>query len=423
VNSTDPAHLTRELLLSYFHQGAVPVERFRVGMEVERLGRQAHTGRPLPYDGSAASVRAVLERLTAEREGKPVLEDGRIIGAETAWGTLSIEPGGQVEWSSIPCATLEDLGRLLTHHQASMREAGAALGVEWLETGLDPDHAVGQMPWMPKARYALMREHLGRTGRLAHRMMTQTASIQCAFDYRDATDWARKFRATANLTPVAVALFANSAHADGRDTGWRSFRQAIWRETDPDRCGLPAVVFAPDFGVERWLDWLLDVPLLFRRGSAGLYAARGERFRELLALQARSPLQREDWETHLSTIFTEVRSYHYIEVRSADLLPDALALAVPAFWTGTLHDEEALDLALASGAGLDHAAWLAGLGSAARDGLAGSVAGRPLGQAAVDALRAAARGLRRAARLVGDPSAPLAALDALARRHDLTLDA
>ena len=37
---------------------------------------------------------------------------------------------------------------------------------------------------------------------------TQTASIQCAFDFASEDDWARKFRAAALMTPVAVALFA-----------------------------------------------------------------------------------------------------------------------------------------------------------------------------------------------------------------------
>ena len=81
-------------------------------------------------------------------------------------------------------------------------------------------------------------------------MMGQTASIQCSFDYESPEDFRRKFKAAVLLDPIAVALFANSARADGRPTGLASFRQAIWRETDPARCGMPRVMFDADFAME-----------------------------------------------------------------------------------------------------------------------------------------------------------------------------
>ncbi|NIM61656.1 MAG: glutamate--cysteine ligase, partial [Acidobacteria bacterium] len=75
--------------------------------------------------------------------------------------------------------------------------------------------------------------YLAARGRLAQRMMTQTASIQVAFDYSDLHDWREKFRLAALLAPVANALFANSSRIDGADTGYKSYRSAIWQETDP----------------------------------------------------------------------------------------------------------------------------------------------------------------------------------------------
>ena len=109
--------------------------------------------------------------------------------------------------------------------------------------------------------------------------MTQTASIQCAFDYSDPRDWQRKFRAAAVLSPVATALFANSSRVDGADSGWASFRRRIWSETDPARCGLPPGTFDPGFDVEAWLDWVLDVPTMFVHRARGRVPAGGGRFR------------------------------------------------------------------------------------------------------------------------------------------------
>jgi glutamate--cysteine ligase len=256
-----------------------------------------------------------------------------------------------------------------------------------------------------------MRPYLRARGRLAERMMTQTASIQCAFDYADPADWARKFRAAALVTPVATALFANSAEVDGAPSGWRSFRQAIWRETDPARCGLPDVVFDAGFGLAAWIDWALAVPTIFRHRGRGLVPACGVPFATLMAHEGHEAIRMQDWETHVSTLFTEVRSYGYLEVRCADLQPRQHVFAVPSFWTGLLYDDTALEAALRLGSEFDSpGAWREGQDRAARAGLDD----RRFREQAAEALGLARQGLSRsAARFAGAPTA-IEALDRLA---------
>ncbi len=418
-----PPVVSRDSLLGYFLAGAVPRSEWKIGVEVEKLGRRAADGLPLVYAGVEPSVRAVLGFLLDERGGDPVYEADNLIGVDAPWGTLSLEPGGQLEWSSRPRAALSELAVELRSHLDSMARVAAALGVHWLDVALDPTHPVSAMPWMPKARYRLMRAHLGRRGRLAHRMMTQTASVQCAFDYSDPEDWRRKLLVSARLAPVAAALFANSSRIDGAESGWRSYRHAIWRETDPDRCGLPACVFEPGFDLERWLDWMLSVPTLFLHRARGLVPAGGVPFARLLERTGCDAVRTADWETHASTIFTEVRCYTYLEIRGADLQPDELCLAVPAFWAGILYDDGALDQAIDLVPGLDRqAAWSDAMLTAARDGLDATLNGEPLRTLTVRALGLAARGLRSGAGWVGPGDEALLALQRLARKHDLRLD-
>jgi glutamate--cysteine ligase len=275
------------------------------------------------------------------------------------------------------------------------------------------------MPWMPKARYAIMRPYLGARGRLAHRMMTQTASIQVAFDYSDPHDWTRKFKAAALVTPLAVALFANSRRVDGRASGHASYRQAIWRETDPERCGLPPIVFEAGFGPEAWLDWVLDVPTMFVHRARGFVPVGGVPFRKLLERAGCTAVKLEDWETHISTVFTEVRSYNYIEVRSADLQTDELTFSVPSFWTGILYHDDSLAAALELGGSIrTHAAWQEAMAVAARDGLSGRLGRRGVAELSAEALSIALRGLRSGAACAGDGSA-IRALERLAERRGL----
>jgi len=409
----DRGTLCWDALVRYFHEGAKPRSQWKIGIEVEKMGVDRTTGRPIPYLGGPASVRNVLEAYERLRGGDRVYEADGLIGLEGSWGSLGLEPGGQVEWSSPPCPDLATLEAGLREHLEVLDTVGEKLGIRWLEVAVHPDSPVEDMPWMPKARYTIMRRYLATRGRLAHRMMTQTASIQCSFDYEDSRDWARKFRAAALLAPVAVALFANSSRADGRETGYRCFRQRIWRETDPDRCGLPGIVFEPGFGVESWTRWACRVPTIFRRGHAGLVASNGVLFETLMACRDGEGVDLEDWELHLSTLFTEVRSYTYIEARSADLQPDELILAVPAFWAGILYDDRSLDLALEIGSGFrSHEGWLDAMERASRFGLDRDPRRRDFRELAARAVGIAVRSLRKNPSLAGfsparDPAAPL----------------
>jgi glutamate--cysteine ligase len=354
----------------------------------------------------------VIEAYAAARGGALVHEGDRPVGIDAAWGGITLEPGGQVEWSSRPAQDLTELGTEIDAHVQAMRDVAQSTGVTWLDVAVEPERSVSEMPWMPKARYGIMREIMAKRGRLAHRMMTQTASIQCAFDYASDEDWTRKFRAAALMTPVAVALFANSSRVDGGESGWASYRQAIWRETDPDRCDLPDAVFEPRFGIDRWVDWVCDVPTLFLRRENGLVASGGTPLRALLNRCGCDAVTLDDWELHLSSIFTEVRSYSYIEVRSADFQPGPLVLAVPALWTGLLYDDGALDDALAMGRPFDGpAAWRRGMDEAARHGLSGVVDGTPIAELAANAVARASKALMHGAACAGSG----AGVEALAR--------
>ncbi len=409
--------LCRETLLGYFEGAFKPRESWLVGMEIEKMGRDAATGAAIPYDGADVTIRRVIERYRERRGGNFVFEGDHPIGIDGGrWGTISIEPAGQFEWSSQPFPDLAALDAGLREHLAHLDAVGSECGVRWLDDAVDPDLALDAMPWMPKARYGIMRPYMGARGRLAHRMMTQTASIQCAFDFDSDADWSRKFRAAALLSPVAVALFANSARIDGADTGFVSYRTAIWRETDPDRCGLPAIVFEDGFGIERWVSWLQDVPAMFLRRGRGLAPADGVPFRELLARRGCAALEAIDWELHLSGVFTDVRSYRYIEVRTADLVPDDLVPAVPALWTGLLYHPDSLSAALELGSAIDdHDRWEATMMDAARRGLEADFGSRPLRDVARDAVALAASGLARGAACGGDPGI----LEPIDRRHRL----
>jgi len=156
----------------------------------------------------------------------------------------------------------------------------------------------------------------------------------------------------------------------------------------------------------------------FRRQGDGLASPDGSTFRQLLEGPECASLEMEDWASHCSGIFTEVRCYTYLEVRTADLQPDDLAFAVPTFWAGTLYDDDAIDAALDACGDLDHAAWRRAMDSAAKHGLDGTAGGWGLRELAARSLTAAVRGLEHGLPCAGGRRA-VGHLERLASHLDL----
>jgi glutamate--cysteine ligase len=179
--------------------------------------------------------------------------------------------------------------------------------------------------------------------------MYRTCTIQANLDFSGEADMVKKLRVGLALQPIATALFANSPFTEGRPNGFRSWRAAVWLDTDPDRTGMLPFAFEDGFGFERYVDWALDVPMYFVKRGATYHDVAGASFRDLLAGRLRQlPGARatlSDWENHLSTLFPEVRLKRYLEMRGADGGPGRRICALPAFWVGVLYDSASLDAA------------------------------------------------------------------------------
>jgi glutamate--cysteine ligase len=194
-----------------------------------------------------------------------------------------------------------------------------------------------------------MRDYMPKKGRLGLDMMLRTCTVQTNLDYQSEADMVKKFRVSLALQPIAVALFANSPFVEGRPTGYLSYRSYIWTDTDPDRCGTLPFVFDPGFGFERYVDYMLDVPMYFVYRDGRYIDASGQSFRDFMA--GRLPALTNDvprigdWADHVTTAFPEVRLKTFLEMRGADGGPWRRLCALPAFWVGILYDSTALDAA------------------------------------------------------------------------------
>ena len=147
--------------------------------------------------------------------------------------------------------------------------------------------------------------------------------------------------------------------------------------------------FEDGMGFQRYVDWVLDVPMYFVYRDGKYINALGQSFRDFLkgelpALPGEKPTL-SDWADHLTTVFPEARVKKYIEMRGADCGDQAHIAALPAFWVGLMYDQTALD-----------AAWdlVKGFDAATREGLrvaasVSALAGEAEGVKLLDLARAA----------------------------------
>jgi glutamate--cysteine ligase len=335
-------------LAAYMESGCKPKDEWRLGTEHEKFGWLEGSRLPLPYAGDR-SISAIFQGLVERHGWQPVREGDNIIGLTRAGANISLEPGGQLELSGAPLVSVNDTKAEFDQHMTEVNGIAAGLGVRFMGIGAAPEWSHEQMPVMPKGRYRLMTDYMGRVGTHGTQMMYRTSTVQVNLDYASEADMVKKLRVALALQPVATALFASSPFFDGKPNGHKSWRSRIWRGLDDSRTGMLPFAFDQGMGFQAYVDWVLDVPMYFVYRDGKYINALGQSFRDFLkgelpALPGEKPTL-SDWADHMTTVFPEARVKKYIETRGADCGDAAHVVALPAFWVGLMYDGAALDAA------------------------------------------------------------------------------
>jgi glutamate--cysteine ligase len=357
--------LTADTLRRYIAERCLaPSDRGLVGVELELLTYPSADPRLRP---PARLLEAIAEQTTLPSASR-----------------ITLEPGGQVEISTLP---LPGLGPALAAAAGDLTALSVELrreGLEPVARGLDPLRSPERV--VDRPRYAAMEAFFDVEGFAGRTMMCSTASIQINVETGSSAALAQRWHLAHAVGPVLVASFAHSPVPGGGGCGPRSARQQVWSVMDPSRTG---PVHGPILGrdtagwvpdpVEEWLRYALDarvmmiraapdrfVPIVGPLGSGLLtFAAWMQQGHEL------GWPTLEDFEYHLTTLFPPVRPRGWFELRMVDALPDPWWRVAAAVTTALLEDADAGAAALEAvsapprGTGVaDH--WR----SAARHGLA-----------------------------------------------------
>lgn len=392
----DPTPITSaRQLADWFASGSKPKTAWRIGTEHEKFGFRRDDFTSPDYENQG--IGAMLQGIMA-KGWEPIRDGDNIIGLTRGLASVSLEPGGQFELSGGPMEDLHAARLELAAHLRDVHEVAGPLGLGFAGMGFHPVARREDMSWMPKSRYAIMRRYMPLRGQLGLDMMLRTSTVQVNLDFGDEADMVEKLRVSLALQPLATALFASSPLREGKPSGYRSLRGHVWSDTDPDRTGIPGLVFEEGFGFERFAEFVLDVPMYFVARDGKLHDVAGQSFRRFMTsgLDDLPGIQATmgDVADHVTTVFTEVRLKKFLEMRGADSGSAAMIQAKPAFWVGLIYDDAAQKAARSLTAAWSVAEIQALRTDAPRLGLDASIGGRTLRDVARDVLAISRDGLK-----------------------------
>ncbi len=309
-------------------------DRRLLGIEIERLilHRETRANAPLSF------CRELFAKLVDDFQAEPFAEGGVLAKLRGHNFGVSMEPGGQLEVDTDPCPDLASMEQIFLDVTRVIESRLEGTDYHLVAVGHAPVTPVEDLDLLPRPRYLIMDAEMPKRGPLTRNMMRATAGLQMTCDVSDRDDAGRRMALLNRLTPVLMALTANSREIAGEDTGWDSFRHRIWWETDTTRTGIPDGGLDAETAIDGYVRFARRAIALFRHGDAGVVATPAVPFEQLVA---DGDVTDEDVALHLSSLFPFVRVRNYLEIRCFDTVEWPLAKSVLALLSGLVYCDKA----------------------------------------------------------------------------------
>lgn len=345
---TDAYESAVKAIAHYFESGAKPNAN-RIGIELEHILAADADGEPIPYkqtagdahgrDRQTGCVANILEALRADYPAETRHGDD-LLGVSRPGAAVTIEPAAQLELSAGPFATLDEADAVYRAFEKEVAALAAQEGAHVQAIGYDPKRKAAEKTIIPKDRYKFMNRYLSAISPYGPCMMRASASTQISIDYTDEADAMRKLRLASAASPLFALMTDNAPVFEGARRPHAMMRTKIWNECDPDRCRTVPGALDADFSFRRYAEWILSTPAIVNMAEG---EARYDE-RAFADIFADRPMGEADIEHALSMVFPDVRLKRYIEIRPADSMPVAYALAYAALIKGLFYSDGSLDV-------------------------------------------------------------------------------
>jgi len=257
---------------------------------------------------------------------------------------LSLERGGQFEYSSKPYKTIHELAHAYKQDYEKFNQ-DLPQNYFLCSLGFDPVTKIDNIPTIPKQRYDYMESYLGYWGRT---MLRSTCALQVSFDYKSEIDLMKKITIVTTFQPLISSLLLSSPIVEGQVSSYESYRCHIWNQVDTNRSSACFAMNQPQ-SLESYLDKILKISMIFLMRDKKYIPCMGESFYDFMqgnlkALPGEFPTE-SDLLSFIGTTYPDIRLKKIIELRGFDVVPPPYTFAMPAFWTGILYDSASLDAA------------------------------------------------------------------------------
>lgn len=220
---------------------------------------------------------------------------------------ITIEPGGQIEISTLPCSSVADAIDAARTDVAVVRATLRAAGIEMVGAALDRCRAPQRV--VDSARYRAMETYFDHAGPEGRTMMCNSASMQINIDFDG--DPRQAWRAANLAASIVGAQFCEPSPN----------RLDLWSRIDRTRT---APVNGHDPG-DAWATYALAARVMFIRVAADECVAvlDGTTFAGWIERgHALGWPTETDLAEHLTTLFPPVRPRGWLELRTIDALDD-----------------------------------------------------------------------------------------------------
>ena len=316
----------RNRVISYILSNSIGDNATRkIGIEVECFIFDKNYNRITVNKGSNYSASDLLEELNSIE---------KISNAN-----FSLEPGGQIEWASPVCETIQELEKSFLVYKRVLDEILDREGYKSLFIGVDPLNEPDDIELINIMKYQLMDKNMEEKGSLGKWMMRNTCSIQINYDIKNEKDLEESVYILDCLHPVLSYLFSYSPFHRGETIGNLNLRNHIWENTDDSRCRslINHGIFEERSVLSAYCDFVLQVPGIFKLdGENNIQKTQLSLGEDLMIKYSKGMLEREDIKAALHQIFTNVRLKNLIELRGIDCLPFNNIMAPVSFVTGLI---------------------------------------------------------------------------------------
>ena len=318
--------------IEYFTKGIKSIHQLKIGVEHERFLFVGKDKKRISYE----ELKQLFKNL-GKKKWKPILENENIVGLKRGAQQITTEPGLQCELSGAPLDDIHQVCSESAIYLREIKEASEGLDINTASVGFDPFNSLSSIPKNPKERYRIMSSEMPKGGKDSLDMMYRTCGIQINYDYTSESNFEKIFRLGNYLVPLIIALYANSPFENKKPTGYQSYRNKVWQQTS--RGGIMSIAFEK-LTFEKYFDHVIDYPILFAIRNKKYIKPNGQTFKDFIEGKFRNIKDKanlKDFETHLATIFTEVRLKQIIEVRSLDTCDWGCICNGPAFFAGLFY--------------------------------------------------------------------------------------